>query len=78
MVLEKLSRIVKKNTEFIKEIQLELNEDREAIKQLQDLMLVMANKFSAIVDEIKELKEDHISLRKILSHQPITGIPSAE
>lgn len=55
-----------------------LEKDREAIKQLQDLMLVMANKFAALADEIKELKEDHIALRRQFCFSTITGIPSAE
>jgi hypothetical protein len=55
-----------------------LEKDREAIKQLQDLMLVMANNISALTEEVKELKEDHISLRRQFCHSTITGIPSAE
>ena len=62
-----------------------LDKDRESIKelqasvrQLQDLLVAFANGVSALRDEIKELKEDHIALRQQFVHSAVTGISSAE
>ena len=47
-----------KDRETIKELQ-------ESVKQLQDILLVVANGFAVLQDDIKELKEDHIALRRL-------------
>ncbi len=62
---------LEKDRETIKELE-------NAIKELQGLVLVLANGLAAFKDEIKELKEDHISLRRQFCFSTATGIPSSE
>lgn len=60
-----------KDRETIKELQ-------ELVRQLQDILLVVANGFAVLQDDIKELKEGHIVLRRMSNHEPLAGLPSAE
>lgn len=55
-----------------------LDKDREAIKQLQEVVLNLANMLHATQEKLKEISEDHMKLRRQYNTLPITGIPSAE
>lgn len=48
------------------------------IKQLQEIVVKLANILHSNQEALAELREDHVRLRNIISCGKIAGVPSAE